>query len=96
MLMSLLHVSQPVQNQKAQNVSQMEAIMLRWNCAKTCILRVCVYGPYGDHKQYFNYGYWLGTNKEIISLANKKILFHTCSVALALFQGLFARLFLYL
>ena len=50
----------------------------------------------GNTNKYFNYGYWFGTNKEIISLANKKNLFHTCAVALAQFQGLFARLATYL
>lgn len=70
--------------------------MLRWNCAKTCILQYVFMVPMGTINKYFNDGYWLGTNKEIISLANKKILFHTCSVALALFQGLFARLATYL
>ena len=85
---------------KVQNVGVNGTIMLRWICAKTCILKYLFMFPvYVSHiniNKFFNYGYWVGTNKEIISLANKKILFHTCSVALALFQGLFARLATYL
>lgn len=56
---------------------------------KNCVQ---IYIKVGKINKYFNYTWWLGTNKEIILLTDAKILFHTCSMGLALFQGLFAGL----
>ena len=36
---------------KVQNVGVNGTIMLRWNCAETCILKYLFMLPYGEHKQ---------------------------------------------